>query len=222
MEHRRIDAILFDCDGTLVDSESLSLAVLVELVADLGLHVPYEEAMDRFAGKELSVVFGELESRLEAPLPNDFLEIFRGRQIDVLKQNLQAIPGAHELLRGLTIPFCVASNAPRSKIEVCLTTTGLGQFFHDSRIFSAYEVEKWKPEPDLFLQAASAMDVPPQNCAVVEDSQFGIQAGLCAGMQVFAYNPHGKVGIFADGVTEVQRLSQLTEIFDRAAAGRIC
>lgn len=210
MSASEIRAVIFDCDGTLVDSETLSLAVLVEMVADFGVDVSHAEAMERFAGNELSVVFAEIEGRLGRTLPPDFLDRFRSRQLDVLRKRLQPIDGADELLQSLRKPFCVASNAPVNKIEVCLQTTRLDRHFCAERIFSAYTIEKWKPAPDLFLQAAAEMGVAPEHCAVVEDSQFGVKAGLAAGMQVFGYQVED-AGLLAE--TRVTPIGHLSELF---------
>lgn len=103
------------------------------------------------------------------------------------------IPGAFDLLERLTIPFCVATNGPREKAELTLELTGLLKFFPD-RLFSAYEVGIYKPDPGLFLHAAQVMGVAPERCAVVEDSLPGVQAGLAAGMQVYALLPPEGLG----------------------------
>jgi len=213
MSTPRIEAVIFDCDGTLVDSETLSLAVLVEFVAEFGLEIPHEEALQEFAGNELSVVFRTIEERLERSLPDNFMDNFRKRQIAVLHKELQAIDGAHDLLASLHLPFCVASNAPLNKIAVCLQTTGLDRHFTPDRIFSAYQIEVWKPEPDLFLKAAHDIGVAPENCAVVEDSRFGIRAGLAAGMQVFAYGPHQPVSDNLSNVHTIRHLNELKPFF---------
>ena len=185
---QEIQAVIFDCDGTLVDSEVISLHVLVDLVAEFGVRIPHEEAMDRYAGNELPIVFADIEERMQSKLPDDFLDTFRDHQIATLKKELKPLEGVEPLLRDMTLPYCVASNAPLNKVGVCLKTSGLLKYFPEDRIFSAYQIEIWKPEPDLFLMCADALDVPAANCAVVEDSIFGVKAGLAAGMQVFAYD----------------------------------
>ena len=207
-----IKAIIFDCDGTLVDSETHSLQVLVDLIAEFGLEVTHEEALERFSGHELSVVFAEFEERLGRKLPGDFLQQFRTRQLPVLAERVTAIDGAGPLLASLTVPFCVASNAPLNKVTLCLKTAKLDGHFPAERRFSAYEVEKWKPDPALFLMAAERLGVAPEHCAVVEDSRFGVQAGLNAGMQTFAYDPHRQFTDRQD-VTSVQRLAELSKWF---------
>lgn len=191
MSSSSIHAVIFDCDGTLVDSESLSIQVLVDFAAEFGLRMNHEQAVARFAGGRMSDVLLDIESRIGRALPQDFLEQFRERQTVVLQQKLQPIAGADDLLSGVRQSFCVASNAPRVKIEICLRVTGLDIHFSSDRIFSAYDAELWKPDPDVFLRAAKAMRIDPKDCAVVEDSDFGIEAGLAAGMQVIAFCPRG-------------------------------
>ncbi|MCH2210640.1 MAG: HAD-IA family hydrolase [Fuerstiella sp.] len=207
-----LEAVLFDCDGTLVDSESPSIRVLVNFVSEFGLQLDFEEALHEFSGSELAEVLRGIEQKLGSSLPQDFEQQFRRRQIPVLKEQLQAIDGAAELLDAMTLPACVASNAPLHKIQVCLEATGLDRHFAKSRIFSAYQIQTWKPAPDLFLMAAQSLGVAPERCAVVEDSRFGIDAGLAAGMQVFAFDPHGIHDQDAR-VTSVRSLSGLIPIF---------
>ena len=205
-----IDAVIFDCDGTLVDSETISLRVLVDFVSEFGLEIPHQEALDRWAGGELPVVFGEIEQRLGHKLPEDFLEQFRKRQLSALETEVIPVEGAPQLLESMTVPFCVASNAPANKVRLCLKTTKLDRFFETSRIFSAYDIEKWKPEPDLFLMAAEQMKVTPSKTAVIEDSRFGVEAGLRAGMQVFAFDPFAKL----QRQDEVHYVTSLVELID--------
>lgn len=210
--NKPIEAIIFDCDGTLVDSETHSLQVLVDYIREFGLEVTHEYAMERFAGHELTVVFAEFEERLGHKLPDNFLDEFRKRQMSVLAEKVTAIDGAAGLLSALSVPFCVASNAPLNKVELCLTTSDLIKHFPTEMRFSAYEVNKWKPDPALFFLAAERLGIAPENCAVVEDSRFGVQASLNAGMQTFAYDPHRQFVDRAD-VTSVAGLPELLKLF---------
>jgi HAD superfamily hydrolase (TIGR01509 family) len=105
-------------------------------------------------------------------------------------------------------PVCVASNAPRSKIELCLATTGLARFF-EGRIFSAYEVGSWKPDPGLFLHAAQAMGAAPARCLVVEDSAPGVIAAREAGMQVVALLHEEAPDWLPEGVPAIRALAEL-------------
>jgi len=112
------------------------------------------------------------------------------------RSDLQAIEGVHSALERIDFPTCVASSGPREKILLSLELTGLLSRFTD-RIFSAYEVGSWKPDPGLFLHAASALGVKPEACVVIEDSLPGVQAGIAAGMRVYAYTPDGDPQLLA-------------------------
>ena len=183
------DAIIFDCDGTLVDSEPITVGVLVEFVREFGLELDYEEALPLFVGRDMPAIVVELQSRMGIDLPPTFCDEFRNRQAIALRRDVQAIAGAHELLDAMTRQFCVASNAPQEKISINLKTTGLDPYFTEHRTFSAYDINVWKPEPDLFFFAAERMQVDVSRCVVIEDSQAGIEAGLAAKMQVIGYSP---------------------------------
>jgi HAD superfamily hydrolase (TIGR01509 family) len=209
--------IIFDCDGTLVDSEVLSNEVLVEAVAEYGLTVSIDEAVAAFRGGKMADCVAQLEARLGRPLPAEFVPSLRARTADAFRSRLRAVDGALELIRSLSQSFCVASSGPIEKIELSLSLTGLLPFF-GGRIFSSYEVGSWKPEPGLFLHAARAMGTAPGDCAVVEDSLPGILAGLAAGMRVFAFQPEGVDPRIPSDVTVVKRLLDLHGVFGGAAA----
>jgi HAD superfamily hydrolase (TIGR01509 family) len=204
-------AILFDCDGTLVDSEGLSNEVLVQAVAEHGLVLSVDEAIAAFRGGKMADCVAHLESRLGRRLPDHFVPALRARTAEVFRARLRPVPGALELLQWLAArswDICVASSAPVEKIELSLSLTGLLPFF-ERRIFSSYEIGVWKPDPGLFLHAAKTMGVPPEECAVVEDSLPGIQAGLAAKMRVFAFQPHGVDHEARGGVTVLRDLLAL-------------
>lgn len=184
------DAIIFDCDGTLVDSEPITVGVLVDFVSEFGLDLAFDDALPLFVGRDMPGIVAELESRLGSTLPDTFCDEFRERQAIALRRDLRAIDGAHELLDSMTRQFCVASNAPQDKININLTTTGLDRFFTAERTFSAYDINAWKPQPDLFFFAAEKMGVDVSRCVVIEDSLAGIDAGLAAKMQVIGYCSH--------------------------------
>ena len=187
-----IGAIIFDCDGTLVDSEPITVKVLIDHVAEFGLKLEYDEALGLFVGRDMAMIMVELEKRMDRPLPEDFVEEYRRRQAIELSRSVTCIPGAVELLKVVSrgkASICVASNAPRAKIDLNLQATDLEEFFQPSQIFSAYDVGKWKPDPTLFLHAAEQLGVAPKNCVVIEDSLAGIDASIAAGMQTIGYAP---------------------------------
>ena len=216
-----IQAIIFDCDGVLVDSERLANTVLVEYVREFGLVLSLEEALTQFTGGKMADCVVELERRLGRKLPDHFVSTFRARSAAAFRAHLHPVEGVETVVKNLyqrDLLYCVASSGPREKIELNLGITGLLHYFQ-ARIFSAYEVGKWKPDPGLFLHAAQALGVEPQQCAVIEDSQPGIQAGLAAGMMVFAYQSESEKSVQpVESVASAQSLAQNTQAM-RAASG---
>jgi HAD superfamily hydrolase (TIGR01509 family) len=182
----KLQGVIFDCDGVLVDSETSGNQVLVEAVHELGLHLTVEEALAAFKGCKMADCVATIERWLGRSVAHDFVPNVRSRMADVFRERLRPVEGIEEVLGRIQMPFCVASSGPREKIELSLRVTGLLPHFV-SRIFSAYEVGSWKPDPGLFLHAARGMGVEPKVCAVVEDSIPGVQAGLAASMPVFGY-----------------------------------
>lgn len=204
-----IDLVLFDNDGTLVDSEIVTADAWAEHTAQFGVQMSAAEALARFKGVGMGDCVAEIERlRGGEPLPESFVADLRALMSVMLRERLQPITGALELVQSLAVPFCLASNAPREKIELCLDVTGLRPYFGE-RIFSAYDVQRWKPDPGLFLHSAASMGAIPSRCAVVEDSLPGIQAGLAAGMTVFALQPAGHELALPPGVHVIRELAEL-------------
>jgi HAD superfamily hydrolase (TIGR01509 family) len=195
------EAIIFDCDGTLVDSEHLGNQVLVECVAELGLTLSLAEALGLFTGLKMAETVALIEERLGQRVPPDFVPEVRNRMALAFEERLRPIAGVEAVLQGVRQPYCVASNGPRDKMELSLRTTGLLPYFGE-RIFSAYEIGSWKPEPGLFLHAAETLGVRPERCAVVEDSAVGVRAGRAAGMTVFGFAPSGNGAALAEAGAE--------------------
>jgi HAD superfamily hydrolase (TIGR01509 family) len=189
-----IGAIIFDCDGTLVDSEEAGLDVLHRLVLAQGLDISREQVNRRFRGAPMAEGVAWIAERLGGRPPSfeaEFTSQVREATAERFRLGLNTIPGAFELLSRLQVPFCVATNGPREKVELTLGLVGLRHLFGE-RIFSAYEVGCAKPDPGLFLHAAKVLGIAPERCAVIEDSLPGIRAGLAAGMKVFALHPRDK------------------------------
>ncbi|MGS0741892.1 HAD-IA family hydrolase [Glaciimonas sp. GG7] len=211
-KHADIDLIIFDSDGTLVDSELLAAEAIATAAGEFGVAFTAAEVLERFKGGKMADWIAVIEELSGAVVPASFESMVRERTAVLFEQRLQPIEGALELLQSLNIPFCLASNGPREKIELCLGITGLLPYF-EQRIFSAYELGVWKPEPGLFLHAAEHMGATPSRCVVVEDSVPGAQAGVAAGMRVFAL----QVGAVEPGMpseaTVITRLSELHHHF---------
>jgi len=176
----------------------------------LGLDFTREQGHLQFLGLRMADCVAWIGAQLQhkpGGFEVDFARHVRRAQAERFREGLAVIPGAFELLERLTIPFCVATNGPREKAELTLGLTGLLKYF-PGRLFSAYEVGSYKPDPGLFLHAAKALGVAPECCAVVEDSLPGILAGLAAGMQVCALIPSVELG--ADISRQVRSITDLT------------
>lgn len=181
-----IKGIIFDSDGTLVDSERLAARLLHQLLAERAVHLEETEVLRRFRGVQFAVFVGELceeHPHLEA---DPFMVEFRARSLDVFRSGLEAMPGAVAFVENLGLRKSVASNGPREKIETCLGQVGLLESFA-GHIVSAYEVNAWKPAPGIIIEAARVMGLAPEECLLVDDSHAGVQAGLAAGSQVVGY-----------------------------------
>ncbi len=208
-----VEAVIFDCDGTLVDSVPLATEVLVGYLSDLGHGVPASEIGERFACGRMSELLLDLERTLGCALPNDFVGELRRRRDGAMRARLRPIDGARELLAGLMVPMAVASNGPRDQTTLSLELTGLLPFFSE-RVFSAYDVGSWKPDPGLLLHVATQLGVEPARCLVVEDAGLGVDAALAAGMPVLAlcesrWPPD-----------RVRRIRHLSEVRDHVPARR--
>jgi HAD superfamily hydrolase (TIGR01509 family) len=167
--------IIFDSDGVLVDSETLSAKVFQEMALELGFDLDFEIALEHFAGTSMKENLQFIEENIEGPLPVDFEIQFRERTYEAFKTDLKAVNGIHELIEKLEIPFCVASSGPMEKIKLNLGLVNLLDHFED-KIYSSYDIGSWKPEPGIFLHAAKALGFAPEDCVVVEDSTSGIRA----------------------------------------------
>lgn len=181
--------VIFDLDGTLVDSEGLCNQAFLDLLPQLNDTV--ESLTQRYRGKKLAPILTDLESRLCQKLPDAFEQHYRQRVAELFSRELKPMPGVLEMLETTNFPKCIASSGPPLKIRQALQVSGLESYFGDS-IFSSYEVGSWKPEPGLFQFAAHAMGFMPNQCVVVEDSEVGIEAAIAAGMKAFRYVRNGE------------------------------
>lgn len=181
--------IIFDCDGVLVDSEAISIGTLVNMAASHGAIIDENFAHQHFLGKSLEFCFDYIADLANKQLPDDFEEDFRARTFEAFQKELQPIKGIHELLANIKVPIAVASNGPADKIKLNLTTTKLIDKFNGN-IFSAYDINSWKPNPELYLHAAKIMGFEVEDCVIIEDSPAGVQAALAGGFDVFGFTNH--------------------------------
>lgn len=202
-----VACIIFDCDGTLVDSEDLGHEVLADHFVQHGIDISAKHLSDEFKGGQFAQMIDVLERRFNVTLPEHFIPEYRLKAERVFEQQLQACAGVKDALEQLDLPLCVASNAPVKKTKKSLEITGLAAHFGE-RIYSAYDINAWKPKPDLFLHAAAQMGFLAQHCMVVEDSEPGVKAALSAKMHTVLV---GAAGVL-DGSEGAQRISSMLEL----------
>jgi HAD superfamily hydrolase (TIGR01509 family) len=200
-------AIIFDCDGVLVDTELLANRCFAAALNRVGLPWSVEETMRRLVGRSMNACVGIIEGELGDKLPADFLSRLQAETFASFRAApVQPVAGIPELLDWLDaqrVAYCVASSGEIEKMRLTLGLTGLLPRF-EGRMFSASMVERGKPFPDLFLHAASSIGVDSRQCTVIEDAVPGVQAGVAAGMEVLAYAgaPHAdRSGLAAAGGT---------------------
>lgn len=178
--------IIFDCDGVLVDSEEISIGTLVSMGKSHGANIEVAEAHQLFLGKSLEFCFEYIADLANKKLPADFEEEFRIRTFEAFQKDLKPVKGIHELLAKVKVPVAVASNGPKDKIRLNLTTTKLIDKF-EGALFSAYDINSWKPNPELYWHAAKTMGFEVKDCVVIEDSPAGAQAAISGGFDVFGF-----------------------------------
>ena len=213
----RFDAVLFDCDGVLVDSEPITNGVLREMLQELGWTMTSEECMRLFVGKAVKDEAEAIESRTGKPVTAQWLAQFRGRRNAALERNLVPIRDAEVAVKALYAALdgriACASGADLFKVKLQLDKVGLMRWF-DGRIFSGHDLPRSKPFPDVYLAAAAALGVPPQRCAVVEDTVTGVTAGAAAGAMVFGYCPPGAAHVAPQALRDAGAAAIFTDMAD--------
>lgn len=191
----KFDAVLFDCDGVLVDSEAITCGVLRDMFEAQGWRMTLAECMDTFVGHTVRDMRPLIESQTGVPLTEAWMQEFYARRDEELSQRITAIPGIHATVQHFFDRtggrIACASGADRGKIALMLSKVGLLHFF-DGRIFSGHEVPRNKPHPDVYLAAARALGVDAARCLVVEDTEVGTRAGVAAGATVWGFASHGQ------------------------------
>ncbi len=181
-------AVLFDCDGVLVDSETITIRVLAEMLRELGWEISYEETVRAFIGRALVDEWEVILANTGFRITDAWVHEFHVRRDDALRVDVEPMPGAERMMAEVVERFddriALASGADRVKITMQLDVTGLGRWFGD-RVFSGMELAASKPAPDVYLAAAAALGVDPADALVVEDTVAGVTAGIAAGATVF-------------------------------------
>ena len=208
----KFDAVLFDCDGVLVDSEPITNGVLRDMLDEAGWALTPAECMRLFVGKAVKDEVALIQTKTGKLIDEPWMIEFRKRRDAGLRARLLPINGALQAVANIYEHFAgriaCASGADRAKVELQLRMCGLMPYF-EGRIFSGYEQPRSKPFPDVYLAAAAALGVDARRCAVVEDSVTGVRAGVAAGCTVFGYSPPQQAGhdapdaLLAAGVSQI-------------------
>ncbi len=215
------DLVIFDCDGVLIDSEVLVCRVGAEVFTAHGFPITAEEIARRFIGRSAAHMFGEIEKDTGRVLPETLRDDLKARVNAALAGEVAAMPGLVPLLDRLEVPACVASSSDPERLRAALGATGLYDRFHP-HVYSAVQVPRGKPAPDLFLHAAACLGAEAGACLVVEDSLAGVTAGLTAGMAVIGFTggghcgpDHGEVLLEAGAARVVPSMADLQRLLCR-------
>lgn len=210
-------AIIFDCDGVLVNSEELVIDIERRFLAGLGLVYDDVEFLTRFVGTSdrdfVAALQADHAERGQGIFPDDFLQQVRAVSFHRFTTDLRAVEGLEAYLAGLRRPKAVASSSTVRSLTRKLSLTGLADWFGE-HVYSAEHVENGKPAPDLFLHAADRLGVRPVDCIVIEDSVMGVQAGIAAGMEVWGFTGGGHADA---GLGDRLAAAGAVEVFPRFA-----
>ena len=217
----KFEAILFDCDGVLVDSEPITNGVLRDLLAESGWSLSPEECMRVFVGKAVRDERVLIEAKTGQPLTEAWMDEFYTRRNRELQARLVAIAGAHDAVEAAHAHagqrIACASGADRFKVEMQLSQVGLMPWF-DGRIFSGQEMPRSKPAPDVYLAAASHLGAAGARCLVIEDTTTGVTAGIAAGATVWAYCPTPAHGLALTQAGASRLFAHMAELPDLLAS----
>lgn len=180
------DLVIFDCDGVLIDSEIISAKMLIAELALNGVQIDLDYVALHFLGRSYPVVLKQIRAEFGLDLPADFEARYRDRLLSAFERELRVMPHVTGVLEHLALPWCVATSSSRPRAERSLEIAGLRGLV-GPRLFTASQVERGKPAPDLFLLAAREMGIAPARSLVIEDSINGVRAGLAAGMEVWRF-----------------------------------
>ena len=181
--------VIFDCDGVLVDSEPIGNQILVDMANHLGADIDLTFAMNHFKGSHFKECVTIISKVVTQPIPETFEAEYRRSSLEAFEKHLKPIDGVTQVIKQLQLPFCVASSGMESKMKFNLNLVGLLPYF-EKKLFSCYTIQKFKPEPDVFLWAAKTMGFEPHECVVIEDSVLGVKGALKGGFDVFGFTAH--------------------------------
>ncbi|MEM7775222.1 MAG: HAD family hydrolase [Pseudomonadota bacterium] len=215
------DLIIFDCDGVLIDSELISCGADAAALTKAGFPMSRDDVVRRFSGVPHKDMYAAIEAEFGRKLPQDFQVRVAQSVRDQYRTELQAVPGVHDTLARLTVPYCVASSSEPPKLRLGLSETGLLQLF-EPHVYSASQVKRGKPAPDIFLFSAAQFGVASEYCVVVEDSVAGVTAAKAANMRVVGFAggshcgaDHGRKLLATGAETVFERFDALPDIVEQ-------
>ena len=210
----KFEAVLFDCDGVLVDSEPITNGVLRQMLNEAGWALSQAECMDIFIGKAVRDERARIERETGRPLTEDWMRAFYARRDQRLRAELRAMDGALQAVAAAHAHtagrIACASGADRPKVVMQIDMAGMAPYFED-RIFSGHDMPRSKPAPDVYLAAAAHLGADPTRCLVIEDTATGARAGLDAGATVWGYCPDGHGRAF-EGLPVARVLHHMDEL----------
>lgn len=183
-------AVLFDCDGVLIDSESIATRALHRSLLNLDMTITEDEVAERFTGHSFPTCVKMIEADLGGPIPDQFMADNARFFEQTMRAELVTMTGIESVLEQLTLPFAVVTNSRTDELAMKLSVAGLAHFFPSGRRFDSQAMGVAKPDPAIYRQAAAALGFAIEDCLVVEDSIPGLTAASHAGAHVWAYRPH--------------------------------
>ena len=209
---KKIKCIIFDCDGTLVDSEYLCALGWSSMLEKYGVEFNAKDIQSKYQGMQFAAILDDLSNSYELLLDDAFEQQYRLIVAELFEEHLKPIPGIEKALSAIDLPMCVASNGPKHKIELALGLTGLDGYF-GNKIFSAYEVGIWKPDPRFLLHVANRMGYLPEDCAVVDDTIVGITSAIESGIRSYFFDRYDDIRV-PDRCVSFKSMASLPGLLD--------
>jgi HAD superfamily hydrolase (TIGR01509 family) len=183
----KIELVIFDCDGVVIDSEILSAQVLINMLVEKGVDIDRAYVQQHFLGCNFKTVSQKIANAFNVTLPESFEGDYREALLNEFETSLTTTDGISDVLKNLAVPICIATSSSPVRTAKALSVVSLSKYFSNT-VFTSSEVKRGKPAPDLFLHAAKQMGVKPEHCLVIEDSKAGVSAAIDANMQVLHYS----------------------------------
>ncbi|MEY4495629.1 MAG: hypothetical protein RL744_693 [Pseudomonadota bacterium] len=212
MSPKKVKAVIFDCDGTLVSSEAPTASLITEILLNKGYKTTFEEILNISRGEKLAILADKLMAKFEGLNPSQFIKAYNDQILDRLKLDLTPDQANIEVMQRLPLPKCIATNGSRERTEIALEASGLLGFFH-GLIVSGHDIKSWKPDPEIIKHSAALLNTDPQECLLIDDSVDGLMAGLSAGAQVASFRvSERKLGGLKDSVIQIHELSEIFQL----------